>query len=217
MSAMFSYRFKQSLRFPLFLLVVIWLIHGLQMISGGSLSALGVLPGHKEGLKGILMAPLIHGSLSHLLSNTIPLFVLTLIISFFYRKVAYLAFGLIYLLSGAAVWMFAREVYHIGASGLVYGLLSFVFWSGVFRRNIKSIVLALIVTLLYSGYIWGVLPVKEGISWESHLFGGIVGIVIAYLLRGYLEMDEEPTVYPYEKEPTQDPDYFYDRDVFKRH
>ncbi len=216
MSAMFSYRFKQSLRFPLFLLVVIWLIHGLQMISGGSLSALGVLPGHTEGLKGILMAPLIHGSLSHLLSNSIPLFVLTLIISFFYRKVAYLAFGLIYLLSGAAVWMFAREVYHIGASGLVYGLLSFVFWSGVFRRNIKSIVLALIVTLLYSGYIWGVLPVKEGISWESHLFGGIVGIIIAYLLRGYLEADEEPTVYPYEKEPNQDPDYFYDRDVFKR-
>lgn len=213
---MFSYRFKQSVRFPLFLLALMWLIHGLQMASGGSLSALGVLPGHKEGLKGILMAPLIHGNLSHLVSNSIPLFVLTLIISFFYRKVAYLAFALIYVLSGAAVWMFAREVYHIGASGLVYGLLSFVFWSGVFRRNIKSIVLALIVTILYSGYIWGVLPVKEGISWESHLFGGIAGILVAYVLRSYLEADEEPTVYAYEKEPPQDKDYFYDRDIFNR-
>lgn len=213
---MFSYRFKQSLRFPLFLLAVMWLIHGLQIISGGSLSALGVLPGHKEGLKGILMAPMIHGNAGHLLSNSIPLFVLTLIISFFYRKIAFLAFGLIYLFSGAAVWMFAREVYHIGASGVVYGLLSFVFWSGVFRRNIKSIVLALIVTLLYSGYIWGVLPIKEGVSWESHLFGGIVGIVVAYLLRNYIEADEEPPVYTYEKESPQDPDYFYDRDIFNR-
>jgi len=91
------------------------------------------------------------------------------------------SFFMIYIITGFSVWLFGRSVYHIGASGVVYGLISFIFWSGVFRRNLKSIVLALIVIILYSGYLGGIVPNKEGISWESHLLGGIVGIVVASL------------------------------------
>jgi len=153
----------------------------------------GIFPREWDGLIGIVSAPFIHGSWQHLISNSVPLFVTTTIIYFFYKRVALPSYFLIYLLSGAAVWIFGRSVYHIGASGVVYGLISFIFGSGVFRRNIKSIILALIVTVLYSGYLQGVLPLKEGISWESHLLGGIVGLLVAWLMKGIIEKDEATT------------------------
>ncbi len=103
--------------------------------------------------------------------------------------------------------MFGRSVYHIGASGVVYGLVSFIFWSGIFRRNIKSIVLALIVTILYSGYLQGIIPFQEGISWESHLLGGITGILVAFLFKGIIEADEEKNN-PWENESTDKTPYF---------
>lgn len=207
---------KNRLRWPILLVIFLWIIQGFQFLVHGQLGALGIYPHHLSGLKGIFFAPLIHGSWGHLISNTIPLFVLTLILAVFYKRVALISFILIYLGTGLAVWLFARPVYHIGASGVVYGLLSFVFWSGVFRRNIRSIVLALIVTILYSGFIWGVLPVKEGISWESHLFGAIVGILVAFLFRHSIDPDEE-TRYSYEEDEPTDERYFFDRDTFDRH
>lgn len=93
------------------------------------------------------------------------------------------AFALLYILTGIAVWLFARPVYHIGASGVVYGLVSFIFWSGIFRKQVRSIILALIVTVLYSGMFLGILPNEDGISWESHLLGAFVGIIVAFIYR----------------------------------
>ncbi len=211
-----SKQFLQSLKFPIIIILVLWGIHIFQFISGGSLGYLGIYPKHLSGLKGIITSPLIHGDFNHLISNTFPLFMLTVTINFFYRKIALLSFTLIYLLTGIVVWIFARPVYHIGASGVVYGLLSFVFWTGIFRGNIKSIVLSLVVTVLYSGYIWGILPVKEGVSWESHLFGALVGIVIAFALRKNIEIDEEKKVYSFEMEDEEEAQYFLDRDTFNR-
>lgn len=209
-----SKKLIQSIKFPLVFILVLWGIHIFQFVSGGSLGAWGILPQHISGLKGILTAPLIHGDFNHLISNTVPIFVLTTMIIFFYRRIALVSFTLIYFFTGLAVWFFARPVYHIGASGIVYGLISFVFWSGVFRRNIKSIILALIVTVIYSGYLWGVLPLKDGVSWESHLFGAIVGIIVAYIHRKNIEPDEEPVVYSYELEEDSESSYFLDRDTF---
>lgn len=121
---------------------------------------------------------------------------------------------MVYFLTGAAVWMFGRSVYHIGASGVVYGLISFIFWSGVFRRNIKSIVLALIVTILYAGYLEGIVPMKEGVSWESHLLGAIAGIFVAFFLKGLIERDEEIRD-PWANESEEPTAYFFPRDVFE--
>lgn len=210
---------RESLRFSIGFVALLWIVHIFQFITTIDLGFLGVRPHTDYGLRGIILAPLIHDDFAHLISNSAPLLVLMTIIKMFYRRVAVRSFLMIYILTGAAVWLFARPVFHIGASGVVYGLVSFVFWSGVFRRNIKSIVLALIVTFLYSGFIWGVLPYQEGISWESHLFGAFAGIFVAYWYKEEIERDEEPKPLPdwatKEENPLEQP-FFLDREVFNK-
>ncbi len=200
---------------PIYLVLILWVIHILKLTFNLNLSSYGVIARDWSGVKGIFTAPFIHGSIQHLMSNSVPLFVLSTMIILFYRKVAYQSILLIYVMTGAAVWMFSRPyVSHIGASGVVYGLVSFVFWSGLFRRNIKSIVLALIVTILYSGYALGVLPNQKGISWESHLFGAFVGIIVAFWYRDVRESDEEAQEPSWANESSADSEYFLPRDAF---
>ncbi len=211
-------RLYSSIKMPFQFLMLIWLIQAIQTLFYIDFGFLGLLPRNIEGLKGVLLAPLIHGDFAHLISNSVPLFVLSVIILFFYRRIAIKSFILIYLLTGLSVWLFARgNVFHIGASGVVYGLVSFVFWMGIFRRSLKAIILALIVTLLYSGMFLGVLPNQEGISWESHLLGGLVGIFVAFLYKDTIEQDEEAQKYSWEEEKNQlDSDFFLRQDTFER-
>lgn len=191
-------------------------MHLFQVITDLGFGAFGIVPRQIWGLKGILFAPLIHGDWAHLISNTIPLAALMSILFVFYKRVAMKSFLLIYLLTGLAVWIFGSigrmPTYHIGASGIVYGLVAFVFWSGVFRRNLKSIALALVILVMYSGYFYGILPGQPGISWESHLFGGVAGIIIAWAFKHEVEKQEEPQ-YLQEDESQ---DYFLRRDTFER-
>lgn len=202
------------LKFPVLIVVLLWVMEFYELFSGYDLHRWGVFPREWDGFIGILTGPFIHSDFEHLISNTVPLFTLTSVMVFFYRKVAVPSYVIIQFLTGFAVWIFARPSYHIGASGIVYGLVSFVFWSGVFRRNLKSIVLALIVVIMYSGYFYGVLPNKEGVSWESHLFGGIVGIFAAFLFKNIREEDEKEKIYPWEVEEDEGR-FFLSRDVFE--
>ncbi len=127
------------------------------------------------------------------------------------------AFWLIYFLTGTAVWLFARPVSHIGASGVVYGLVAFIFWNGIFRRSLRSIILAGIVMLLYSGMFMGVLPDQEGISWESHLLGSLVGIFVAYFFKADLEEEEEEKATdPFADERTTEKRPYLPVDVFEK-
>jgi len=183
---------------------VLWLIHLITYLFDIYTFKLGILPRNINGLVGILISPLIHGSFSHLLSNTAPLILMGIGIFYFYEKVAYKVFTIIYLGTGLLVWIFAREVYHIGASGVIYGFVSFLFFSGIFRKDNRSIALALVVIFLYGGLIWGVLPVEKGVSWESHLFGAIVGIIVAFIFRKIdppkrYEWEDEESDVPVEK------------------
>ena len=212
----FGQRLKKSMVFPLYFLAIMWIVHLVQFISPFDFGFLGVYPLEWSGLKGIIFAPLVHGDWQHLISNSAPFFVLTTMIMLFYRKVAIRSFLMIYILTGLSVWLFARPVFHIGASGVVYGLLAFVFWSGIFRRNIKSIVLALIVTFLYSGFIVGILPNQPGISWESHLMGGLIGIFTAYWYKEEIEADEHREVPSWELEEPKEEEFFLPRDAFDR-
>lgn len=204
-----------SLRLPLIFLAVIWAVHLVQVLTGFDFYRYGVYPRTGFGLRGILFSPLLHSDFKHLISNSAPFFFLSVVILFFYRRVAIRSIIMIYFLTGLAVWLFAREVFHVGASGVVYGLVSFVFWMGIFRRSIKSIILALIVTFLYSGLFLGILPDQDGISWESHLLGGIVGIFVAYWYKEEIEADEkeQPPSWANEPEKTE---YFLKRDVFEK-
>lgn len=209
--------FLDSARFPIIIILIMWVVHFVKIATDTDITHWGVYPRTISGAKGILMSPFIHGDFSHLISNTIPMFVLGLIVFLFYRKVAVVSFILIYILTGFSVWLFSSSMaYHIGASGVVYGLLSFVFWSGIFRQNIRAIVLALVVLVLYSGYFFGVLPDQEGVSWESHLFGAIVGIVISFIFKSEVEDDELKKESPFAHEASQPKDYFLPRDTFEK-
>ncbi len=190
--------------------MVLWVIHLITYLMNIYPYKLGILPRNLYGLAGIFTSPLIHGSFSHLISNTAPLVFMGIGIFYFYPKVAYKVFTIIYLGTGVLVWLFAREVYHIGASGIIYGFVSFLFFSGIFRKDNRSIALALVVILFYGGLIWGVLPVERGVSWESHLFGAIAGIVSAFLFRKI----DPPKKYDWEDErsdtPVRDLEVSYD-------
>lgn len=208
-----SKRVKDSLVLPFYLLVIMWVIQLLQFVLGLELGWLGIYPREIFGLRGVIFAPLLHGGWGHLLANTPPLFVLSAIILFFYRRVAIPSFIMIYILTGLAVWLFGRSVFHIGASGVIYGLVSFLFWNGIFRKNIKSIAIALLVMFYYGSMFMGILPGQSGISWESHLIGGIVGIFASFWFKDTIEKDEEKKRYSWEEEP-QEKQFYFDRDLF---
>lgn len=205
----------EAMKLPMAFLAGIWLIHILQFILNLDLGYLGVFPREWFGLKGILSSPLIHGDFSHLTNNSIPFFVLSTMMLFFYRKVAVPSFFMIYFITGIAVWLLARQRFHIGLSGVVFGLVTFVMSNGIFRRNIKSIVLALVVFLLYSGMLAGVFPLKDGISWESHLFGALAGIFTAYYYKEEIEADEK-NIYADQEADPESKTYFLPRDIFDK-
>ncbi len=209
-------QFIRSIKLPFTFGAIIWIIHSLSMGLNVDLKFLGVYPREIFGLKGIIFSPLIHGDWGHLLSNTTPLLVLSALVLFFYKRVAIPAFLLIYFLSGFAVWLFARPAFHIGASGFIYGLVAFVFWNGVFRKNIKSIALALIVVFYYGSMIFGVLPLQEDISWEGHLFGALAGIFASWAFMDKIEADEKKPVYSWEVEPEPKKRNFFSPDTFEK-
>lgn len=205
---------QNTIKFAGICILLLWSIHILGFLTGNTFAQYGIYPRKMDGLIGIITAPLIHGDIEHLYSNSFPFFVLTGVIYFFYPKVAVPSFIFIYLITGFTVWLFARPVHHIGASGVVYGLLSFVLFTGIFRRNVKSIAIALSVTVLYSGYFYGLLPLDEKISWESHLFGALVGVLIAYLFKGQIEEDEVRTD-PWANDVHTE-EFFLARDTFEK-
>lgn len=206
--------FRKPILAALQFVALLWMIHTLRIlhIIDWPASSFGVYPRRLFGLSGIITSPLVHSDWKHLLSNSIPLLAMITVIWSFFRKVSWQAFIMIYILTGVSVWLFARPVFHIGASGVVYGLVAFVFWSGVFRRSLKSIVLALIVILVYTPMFAGVLPTQEGISWESHLLGGLTGIFVAWWFRA----DLEPEEHQQPKLPEEDKTPYFERDIFEQ-
>lgn len=208
--------FYESIRFPLTVVLTIWLVHLYQNVGNWDPADYGIMSRRLWGLPGIVTGPLVHGSWKHLISNTFPLFVLTAMAMYFYKKVAMRAFWMIYFLTGISVWLLARPVSHIGASGVVYGLVSFIFWNGIFRRSLRSIILAIVVMLVYSGMFVGVLPDQEGISWESHLLGSIAGIFASFWFKGELEEDELERPDPFADERNAEKQFFLERDTFDK-
>ena len=166
-------------------LFAIWLVKIFEVYTGMDLSGYGVFPRQAKGLRGLFFSPLLHSDFSHLISNSTSIFVLTFSLFALYTRSALWVFPIIYIFHGLAVWLFARQAYHIGASGLVYGFASYLFFMGLFRKDRRSIALALLVVFLYGGLVWGVLPTDPNISFEAHLAGGLIGLVCAIVFRKY--------------------------------
>ncbi len=172
-------RFLYSLVFPVLFIIIIWTIKISEILLETDLAFLGIFPLKAKGLIGILTAPLIHSDIQHLIANSIPLLILGTGLFYFYNKIALKVFILSYLIANIWIWFGARHAYHIGASGLVYSFASFLFFSGVVRKNVKLMAISLLVIFLYGSMIWGVLPIQPHISWESHLMGAIAGAILA--------------------------------------
>ena len=163
--------------------LLLWLIEALDQGLHLSLEKLGVYPRTTAGLAGVLFAPLIHGSWSHLLSNSFALLILGTGLRYGYPRAAGPVLVLVYLLSGLGVWCLGRESYHIGASGLTHGMMFFIFTTGILRRDRLSIALSLIAFFLYGGMVWSIFPQEPGISFETHFFGAASGVLAAFLFR----------------------------------
>lgn len=174
-----------------------------------------LVPRSFSGLIGVITSPLLHSNLRHLFSNASSLLIIMMAILFFYKRVAWPAFFLIYLLTGIFVWLTARPNGHIGASGVLFGLISFVLFSGIFRKNVRAMALSFAVLVAFGGIFAGLVPGKEGISWESHLIGFLVGLFTAFIFRSMLEEDEKPRKSPWEDDE-QSHSYFISRDAFDK-
>lgn len=176
----------KSLIPPALFLVLLWLIKLGEVLAHIDLRFLGIYPLKAEGLIGIITAPLIHGDFKHLSANSVPLFVLGASLFYFYKEIAIKTTVIIYLITGLCVWVGGREAWHIGASGVVYGLAGFLFFSGIFRRDNRLLAITMMVTFLYGSLVWGVFPdffPEENISYESHFWGLVTGSVLAFYFR----------------------------------
>ncbi len=184
--------FGNVIKWPLGLLAVMYLVFILDYyLFNGLLSAYyGLHTRELAGLPGIITSPFLHGSWGHLLSNSIPFLSLTGLLVFFYPRLWPRVLASLWIGTGALVWVLGRHVTHIGASGVVYALAAFLAFSGIFRRDFRAIVVSLVVLFYYGGMIVGILPGQEGISWESHLLGLVMGVLGAYTYRGELEEHE---------------------------
>lgn len=174
---------KNVLLVPLVAIVIIWLIYWIEITFGYNFNKYGIFPRDFKGFRGVFLSPLIHSNISHLSNNSVPLFVLLASLFYFYRKIAFkvLFYGVFF--SGFLCWLIARDSYHIGASGVIYLLFSFVFFSGIIRKYYRLIAMSLVVIFLYGSMIWLLLPTEDRISWEGHLSGFLVGFLYAYLYR----------------------------------
>jgi membrane associated rhomboid family serine protease len=168
---------------PSLVVAVIWIVFAFDRVFGLDLYRYGVLPRQVKGLWGILISPFVHGNMEHLISNSAPILVLGWLLVYFYPRAAWRVVLACWAMGGLWVWTTARDSYHIGASGIIYGLAAFLFFSGVFRRRVALMAVSLIVVFLYGGMVWGVLPLRVEVSWESHLFGAIAGALMAWFYR----------------------------------
>ena len=176
-------RLHQAFLWTVAFTALLWLIKLAEIGFDVELGQLGIYPRRANGAWGILWAPLLHGSLSHLFANTAPILILGTTLLYGYPRSATILIPILYLGSGLGVWLLGRAGYHVGASGLAFGMMFFIFSIGVLRWDRRAIALSLIVFLLYGGMIWGILPQAPDISFESHLTGALIGTLMAFLLR----------------------------------
>ncbi len=165
---------------PLRLTFLMWAVFVLQFSYNWNLDFLGVYPRKFTGLLGIFTMPFVHGDVAHIASNTFPLIFLGSALYLFYDKIANRVFMQCFFAPSLLVWIIGRPSYHIGASGLIYGLAFFLISFGIFRKDLKSLLISATVILLYGGLIYGVVPINRYVSWEAHLMGAIVGVASSF-------------------------------------
>lgn len=189
---------------PIAFVLLMWGVKVVEMFFDLDFYTWGIFPLSAKGIAGIFLSPFIHSDLNHLINNTLPILVLGFTLFYFYREVAWGVLALSILITGFWVWVFAREAYHIGASGVVYSLVTFLFVSGVIRKHPRLMAISLLVVFLYGSMVWGILPIRERISWESHLMGSISGILLAI---NFSKFGPQRKMYEWELEPGDEEEF----------
>jgi membrane associated rhomboid family serine protease len=195
--------------YPMLFVLLIWSVFSVELNFGLDFTKWGVRPRTGLGLRGVLFSPFIHSGITHLWHNTMPLLVLSMALFYFYRPIAWKVLLVIVLLSGLGTWAIGRPSYHIGMSGVIYGLVAFLFFKGIIAKHKRLIALSLVVVFLYGSLIWGTMPLQEGVSWEGHLAGFLAGALLALRFR---ESMPRPQKYTWETA-----DYNEEEDPFMRH
>lgn len=212
-----------SFYYPALIVGFMWLVKVLEMAFGVQLYRFGILPLTCKGIPGILTSPFIHSNLAHITSNSLPLLVLGSLLFYIYRTIAWRVLIFIWIITGFWVWILGRDSFHIGASGIVYGLAFFLFFSGIFRKDSRLLAITFLVAFLYGSMVWGIFPdlfPKKNISWESHLMGMIAGIVLAFFYRN--EGGPARKIYSWEIEEEtdsddNDPDAYWKKESVEKH
>lgn len=181
--------------YPLVFFLSIWVVFWVEIKFGLDFTSWGVRPRTLLGLRGIFFSPFIHSGVSHLWHNSIPLIVLSAALFYFYKQISWKVLLWLLLLSGFGTWLIGRTSFHIGMSGVIYALVSFLFFKGIFARHYRLIALSLLVVFLYGSLIWGTLPLNAIVSWEGHLSGFIAGFLLSLRFR-----ESIPQVIPYQWE-----------------
>ncbi len=201
---------KAVILLPLFFVLTLWLVFWYELQFQHNLSHFGIYPREVFGLKGILFSLFLHGDIEHLANNSVALLVLLPILRYFYKEQSFVVLFLGILFSGLGTWLLGRPSYHIGASGLIYALVSFIFFKGIFTKYYRLVALSFTIVILYGGSVWYMFPnVKEGISWEGHLAGFLVGLALALVLK--TPQFSKPIFYEWEK-----PDFNPELDPFMK-
>lgn len=168
---------KRLLRPLLIILALMWLVEIVDwLLFDGALDRLGIAPRQLSGLRGIPLAPLLHGGFGHLVANSLPFLVLGFLVMTRHRRQFVAVSLIIVLVSGLGTWLFGpAHTVHIGASGLIFGYFAFLIVTAFYERSFKAVFLALLVIVLYGGLLLGALPQGNGVSWLGHLFGLVGG------------------------------------------
>lgn len=175
------FKFSSSvILLPFLFVIVLWVVFWMAIRFGFNIEEFGIYPRDLIGMRGIVLSPFIHGDIEHVFNNSIPILILVAALRYFYRNQSLQIMGYGILFSGLITWVIGRPSYHIGASGLVYVLVSFIFFKGLMTKYYRLVALSFSVVLIYGSLIWYIFPdVKEGISWEGHLAGAITGFAMA--------------------------------------
>ncbi|WP_340202201.1 rhomboid family intramembrane serine protease [Ascidiimonas sp. W6] len=187
---------------PFFTVLLLWIIYWFEFKFGFDFTKYGIYPRSLSGLRGVILSPFIHSSVKHLYNNSFPTLILMSALLYFYRTISLKVLVVGWLLSGLLTWIMAREAYHIGISGMIYLLSSFIFFKGIFTKYYRLIAVSLIVVFIYGSLVWYLFPVDDRISWEGHLSGFLVGFVLALLFRNKVEI----------KEAANEESLFYEKD-----
>jgi membrane associated rhomboid family serine protease len=190
-----------SVLIPAIFVTILWLVKIAEDLLHQEFHTWGIFPLTLSGLRGVIFSPFIHGSYQHLMSNSLPLLILGWALFYFYRELGTTITLQAWLMSGIWVWVFARESFHIGASGIIYAWAAFLFVSGVIRGHPRLMALSLLVAFLYGSLVWGIFPLRQGVSWEGHLMGMISGVVLALF---YKNIGPQRSVYSWDLEEEDD-------------